>query len=234
MKKLNGTAGTAAVCLALTALFCATALAEDKTPEFKGSIAVAPHAKQTLDLARVTLMEAFAVTSTQQVGQAVEAELGVETGFLVYGFDFLAPSGAHTKVLVDAGDGKVLVTFKEENDTDSLQVEEGDGDQTGDHQDGNDEPDLTAADAAKAKVSLTDAVKTALAAAPGKAVAVKLDSEKGTLIYEVGVLGSSGEATSVAVNATTGKIAITEGEKENGGENENDGEQENGEEEGND
>jgi uncharacterized membrane protein YkoI len=229
MKKLNGTAGTAAVCLALTALFCATAIAEDKMPEFKGSVAVAPHSKQTLDLARVTFLDAAATASTSaSAGQAIEGDLDVEDGFLVYGFDFIAPSGAHTKVLVDAGDGKLLVTFSEEEDTDSLQVEEGDGEQTGDHQDGNDGPDLTAAGAAKAKISLTDAVKTALAAAPGKAVSVKLDSEKGTLIYEVDALSSSGKLTSVAVNAATGKMVIT------GGENENDGEEENGEEEGND
>jgi uncharacterized membrane protein YkoI len=234
MKKLTGAAGIAAVCLTLTALFCTTAIAEDKTPQFKGSIAVEPHGKQMLSLARVTLLEAFAATSTQQVGQAVEAELEVENGFLVYGFDFLTAAGAHTKALVDAGSGKLLVTFSEAEDTDTLQVEEGDGDQTGDHQDGNDEPDLTAADAAKAKVSLTDAVKTALAAAPGKAVAVKLDSEKGTLSYEVEVLSASSKLTSVAVNAATGKMVITGGEKDNDGEKENGGEEENGEEEGND
>jgi len=215
MKKLTGAAGIAAVCLTLTALFCPTAIAEDKTPQFKGSIAVEPYGKQMLSLARVTLLEAFAATSTQQqVGQAVEAELGVENGFLVYGFDFLAASGTKTKAFVDAGNGKLLVTFNKEEDTDSLQVEEGDGDQTGDHQDGNDEPDLTAADAAKVKVSLTDAVKTALAAAPGKAVAVKLDSEKGTLIYEVDVLSSSGKLTSVAVNAVTGNVTATEEEND--------------------
>jgi len=223
MKKLNGTAGTAAVCLALTALFCATALAETETPQFKGSIPVARYSKQTLDLARVTLVEAIATAKTQgHAGQIVEAELDVENGFLVYGFDFLAASGVHTKAFVDAGDGKLLATLKEEADTDTLQVEEGDGDQTGDHQDGNDEPDLTAADAAKVKVSLTDAVKTALAAAPGKAVAVKLDSEKGTLVYEVGVLGSSGKLMSVAVNVATGKVMASEEEKEDGEEKGND------------
>jgi uncharacterized membrane protein YkoI len=229
MKRPTSTVGTAAVCLALTALFCATALAaETETPQFKGSIAVEPHAKQTLSLARVTLLEAFAAAGTQsQAGQAVEAELGVENGFLVYGFDFLAASGTKTKAFVDAGDGKLLATFKEEEDTDTLQVEEGEGDQAGDAQDGNDGPDLTAADAAKAKVSLTDAVKAALAATPGKAVAAKLGSEKGTLSYEVNVLGSSGEATSVAVDAFTGKTVTTGREKDNGGEKEN------GEEEGN-
>jgi len=225
MKKLTGAAGIAAVCLTLTALFCPTAIAEDKTPQFKGSIAVEPYGKQMLSLARVTLLEAFAATSTQQVGQAVEAELEVEDGFLVYGFDFLAASGTKTKVFVDAGNGKLLVTFSEEEDTDTLQVEE--GEQTGDHQDGKDEPDLAGADAAKAKVSLTDAVKAALAATPGKAVAAKLGSEKGTLSYEVNVLGSSGEATSVAVDAFTGKTVTTGGEKDSGGEKEN------GEEEGN-
>ena len=229
MKRPTRTIGTAAVCLALTALFWATAFAETETPQFKGSIAVEPHAKQMLSLARVTLLDAAATASASaNAGQAIEAELDIEDGFLVYGFDFIAPSGVHTKVLVDAGEGKLLVTLKEEEDTDTLQVEEGDGDQTGDHQDGNDGPDLTAADAAKAEVSLTGAVKTALAAAPGKAVAVKLDSEKGTLIYEVSVLGSSGEASSVAVSATTGKIVTTAGKKENGGEKEN------GEEEGDD
>ena len=215
MKRPSGTLGAAVVCLALTALFCTAVLAETETPQFKGSIAVTQHSKQTLDLARVTLVEAIATAKTQvHAGQIVEAELEVEDGFLVYGFDFLATSGTKTKTLVDAGNGKVLVTFAEEDDTDSLQVEEGDGDQAGDHQNGKDEPDLTAADAAKAKVSPTDAVKTALTKAPGKAVAVKLDSEKGTLIYEVDVLRSSGKLTSVAVNAATGKIGTTEEEEE--------------------
>ncbi|GEM_PF-2057844 len=228
MKKLNGTAGIAAVCLALTAFLCGAVLAETETPQFKGSIAVQPHTRQVLSLARVTLLDAVATASTLgHAGQVVEAELEVEDGFLVYGFDFIAASGAHTKTLVDAGNGKLLVTFNEEEDTDSLQVEEGDGDQTGDHQDGNDGPDLAAAEAAKAKVSLTDAVQTALAATPGRAVAAKLGSEKGTLSYEVSVLGSSGEPTSVAVNAITGKTVTTGGEKDN------DGEKENGEVEGN-
>ena len=226
MKRPTGTIGTAAVCLALTALFCATALAEDKTPEFKGSIAVAPHSKQTLDLAHVTLLEAFAATSTQQqVGQTVEAELGVESGFLVYGFDFLAASGTKTKAFVDAGDGKLLATFSEGEDTDTLQVEEGDAENAGEKGDHKDKPDITAADAAKAKVSLTNAVKTALDAAPGKTVAVKLSSEKNALAYEVTVVGTSGKLTSVAVDAVTGKVVTTGEEKENGGEKESGGEE---------
>jgi uncharacterized membrane protein YkoI len=228
MKRPTRAAGTAAVCLALTALFCTTALAETETPQFKGSIAVEPHAKQMSGLATKTLSDAFATASTAaNAGQAVEAELGAENGFLVYGFNFIAPSGVHTKVLVDAGDGKLLATLKEEADTDTLQVEEGDGEQVGDHQDGNDGPDLTAAEAAKARASLSDAVKAALVADPGKAVAVKLSSEKDVLAYEVSVIGTSGEAISVAVNAFTGKVLTTGEEKDNGGEKEN------GEEEGN-
>jgi hypothetical protein len=114
MKRPTRTVGTAAICLALTALFCATAIAEDKTPEFKGSIAVEPHAKQMLSLARVAFLDAAATASkSENAGQAIEAELDVENGSLVYGFDFIAPSGAHTKVLVDAGDGKLLATLKQ-------------------------------------------------------------------------------------------------------------------------
>ena len=219
MERPTRTVGVAAVCLALTALFCATAFAEDKTPEFKGSIAVAPHSKPTLSLARVTLLEASATIGAQN-GQAVEAELGVENGYLVYGFDFLAASGAQTKAFVDAGTGKLLVTFSEKEDTDSLQVEEGDADKAGENGDHQDKPDLTAADAAKARVSLTDAVKTALSAAPGSAVSAKLLTEKDALAYEVTVVGASGKSMSIAVSATTGKVMATE--EEDGEENGND------------
>jgi uncharacterized membrane protein YkoI len=212
MRRPTRTVGIAAACLALTALFCATAFAEDQTPEFKGSIAVAPHSKPPLSLAHVTLLEAAAAAGAQQSGQAVEAELDVENGYLVYGFDFLSASGVQTKAFVDAGTGKLLVTFSEKEDTDSLQVEEGDADKAGENGDHQDKPDLTAADAAKVKVSLADAVKTALSATPGSAVSAKLSTEQDALAYEVTVVGASGKSTSIAVNATTGRVMATEEE----------------------
>jgi uncharacterized membrane protein YkoI len=221
MKKLTSTAGTAAVCLALAALFCATALAETETSQFKGSIAVKQEGRQAFRLAKTTLLDAVTTANAQQhVGQVVEAALEVENGFLVYSIDVIGASGTHTKAFVDAGDGKLLLTLSKEEDTDNLQVEEGDSAKDADHQDGNDKPDITASEASKTKVSLNDAVKTALTATPGTAVAVKLDNVKETLAYEVEILSSSGKLTSVAVNAATGKVVATEAEdsEENGSE----------------
>jgi uncharacterized membrane protein YkoI len=203
--------------LLLMASLLASAFAAGENPQFTGSIAVAPKAKQLEALAKVTLVDALAAAPAP--GPVLEAALEVEDGYLVYGIDFYNASGVHTKTLVDAGTGKVLITLGDEQDQDTLQVEE--GDQSGDNENGPDEADLTPADAAKAKVSVLDAVKAASAAVTGQPYAVKLDSGKEELAYEVQVLDAAGKPASVMVNALTGRAAPDQKDTEGGSEDQN-------------
>ncbi len=207
--------------LLLMVSLVASVVAAAENPQFTGSIAVAPKAKQLQSMAKVTLADALAAAKIQ--GPVLEAALEVEDGFLVYGIDFNNASGVHSKTLVDAGTGKVLVTFSDEQDEDTLQVEE--GDQSSDNENGPDEADLSATDAAKAKVSPLDAVKAATAAIPGQPYAIKLASGKEGLTYEVHVLDAAGKPASVTVNALTGSAAADQKDAE-GGEEGQSGEQE--------
>jgi uncharacterized membrane protein YkoI len=67
--------------------------------------------------------------------------------------------------------------------------------------------DLTAAQMAKlAKISFSDALKAALAAAPGVVVKAELEVEDGNLQFSFEVVGADGKTTEVEVDAGNGKI----------------------------
>jgi uncharacterized membrane protein YkoI len=77
------------------------------------------------------------------------------------------------------------------------------------------EEDVDAKDprfASKAKVSMEDARKTALAAYPGEVVSVEYELEDGNPVYEFDIKGKNGKETEVEVDAVTGKIGETEEE----------------------
>jgi uncharacterized membrane protein YkoI len=56
------------------------------------------------------------------------------------------------------------------------------------------------------KISLADAMKTALDACPGKAVTAGISVENGYLVYGVEVVGTGGAVTDVKIDAGTGKV----------------------------
>jgi uncharacterized membrane protein YkoI len=55
-------------------------------------------------------------------------------------------------------------------------------------------------------VPLTDAVKTALAHAPGQAIQATLESLKGRLLYEIEIVTGEGAVVEVFVDPQSGKI----------------------------
>ncbi len=67
--------------------------------------------------------------------------------------------------------------------------------------------DLTTAQmAALAKVSFTDALKTALAAAPGVVVKAELEVEDGNLQFSFEIVGADKKTTEVEIDAGNGKV----------------------------
>jgi uncharacterized membrane protein YkoI len=75
--------------------------------------------------------------------------------------------------------------------------------------------------ATRAKITMAEALETALKAAPGKAVAAELEKEKGKLIFTFDILPSitSETITEVQVEAITGKV-ISRAEEKIGGKEE--------------
>ena len=63
-----------------------------------------------------------------------------------------------------------------------------------------------AADLARAKISLSQAIGTAESHAAGKAVKAELDSEKGALAFEVEVVTADKKVMDVRVDANDGKV----------------------------
>lgn len=71
---------------------------------------------------------------------------------------------------------------------------------------------------ALAKISFEDAMKAALAAAPGKIIKAELEVEDGNLMYSFEIVGARKAITEVEIDAGNGKVLGTEqeeaGEKE--------------------
>ena len=59
---------------------------------------------------------------------------------------------------------------------------------------------------ALAKISAEDAIKAALAAAPGKVLKVELEAEDGGLVYSVEIVGADKVVTEVEIDAGNGKV----------------------------
>jgi len=75
-----------------------------------------------------------------------------------------------------------------------------------------------------AKVSIDQAIKTALEKVPGTAVEAELEKKHDKTVWEVEVVGADGKTTEVHIDAATGTVIDTEakkhekhGEKKKGG-----------------
>jgi len=89
--------------------------AEKQEPTITGSIRPEGHPKpaELPGLAKISLPYAMNAALQLVPGNVVSAELEVEDGNLQYSFDIVGADKSITEVEIDAGDGKVLATEKE-------------------------------------------------------------------------------------------------------------------------
>ncbi len=79
----------------------------------------------------------------------------------------------------------------------------------------SDDKDGKVADLVKdAKITIDQAIKTALEKVPGTAVEAELEKKHGKTVWEVEVVGADGAVTEVHIDAATGTIIDTEAKKE--------------------
>lgn len=98
------------VVVLLTALAGTFSFAKDKTT-IHGSISVKSKSKSEYSsLAKISLQDAIAAASKGTTGKVIEAALDREDGFLVYEIEVLMPNQVKKEVLVDAGNGQILLT----------------------------------------------------------------------------------------------------------------------------
>lgn len=65
-----------------------------------------------------------------------------------------------------------------------------------------------------AKVTIDQAIKTALEKVPGTAVEAELEKKHGKTVWEVEIVGADGNVTEVHIDAATGTVIDTEAKKE--------------------
>ena len=65
-----------------------------------------------------------------------------------------------------------------------------------------------------AKVTIDQAIKTAVEKVPGTAVEAELEHKHGKTVWEVEVVGADGNVTEVHIDAATGTVIDTEAKKE--------------------
>jgi uncharacterized membrane protein YkoI len=111
-------------------------------------------------------------------GVVVKAELEKEDGRVVFSMD-VAKGTSIVELHVDPVTGAILAREAESEDVSAL---------------------------ARGKVTLADAVASALAARPGRAAAAEIEEKKGRLMAEVEVVGSDGKSAEAVVDLETGKV----------------------------
>ncbi len=121
-------------------------------------------------------------------GQVISLEAEIEKGKPIYEFDIKGKDGKEWEVECDAKTGK-LTESEEEIDMKDPRF------------------------SSKAKVSLEEAKKIALAAKPGEIIEVETSIEPdGSISYEFDIKGTDGKEWEVEVDAVTGKIVEIEEE----------------------
>lgn len=124
----------------------------------------------------------------QHPGEVVSLEAEIEKGHgAIYEFDIKGADGKEWEVECEAKTGKV---YEEELDVDQNSDEF----------------------KSKAKVSLEDAKKTALAKFAGEVVSTEFEMEDGNPVYEFDIKMASGKEMEIEIDAVTGKIGETEEE----------------------
>ena len=97
-------------------------------PTFQGSVPVSGKKRGEYPaMAKLSLQDAVATAVKTTAGTVTEAALDKENGFLVYEIDVVMPDQSRKELLIDAGDGKVLLT-KEQHKRSPADEEEDDED----------------------------------------------------------------------------------------------------------
>jgi len=121
-------------------------------------------------------------------GEVLSVEAEIEKGRgAIYEFDIKGADGKEWEVECEAKSGKV---YEEEVDVDAS----------------NDEFK------SKAKVTLEDAKKAALAKFAGEVISIEYELENGNPVYEFDIKTASGKEMEVEVDAVTGKVGEAEEE----------------------
>ena len=233
-QRSNGTAaGAVLVALTLALLLAAPAGAKGLT----GSIPVKPDQEPTAyTLAEISLTDALQAALKELPGRAVEADLNVEDGYVVYGVEVVGANGTITDVKIDAGNGRVLAHDTSEVEQNDNEGDQADGEDSTSVQGSTPAPSEQSAKLAMsklAKVSLADAIGSARAESPGTVLEAKLEDENGFVVYGVEIAGANDVRADVKVDAGTGKVLRHEaqtGQDEHKGQGQ---ENENGQEQGN-
>lgn len=161
------------------------------------------NAKIALGKAKLTLEQAVAAALKQVPGgKAVEAELELEGDGVEFEVEIVS-EGKHMEVEIDAVSGKVK-SVKEEGEDDEKDEDEDE-----------DEDEQAETDAAQAKITLSQAIATALKQVPGgKAFEAEVErKDDNKLVFEVELLAGD-KVMEVEIDAMTGKVLEVEEEKE--------------------
>lgn len=157
------------------------------------------NARIALGKAKLTMEQAVAAALKQVPGgKAIEAELELEGDDVVFEVEVVS-GDKHMEVTLDAVSGKVKEVEEE--------GKEGEKDE-------EDEDEQAETDAAKAKITLSQAIAAALKEVPdGKAFEAETEREDGKLVFEIELL-SGEKVMEVEVDAMTGKVLEVEEEKD--------------------
>ena len=179
------------------------ALAQDSGPSTLGG-----GDDDSITQSNVSLSEQDAVdiATAEANGTVGEVELESENGTPVYEVELVTANGGETEVAVHADDGTVLEveTEDEENETEAEEMEDEENEM-------EDEESI-----APGNVSLSEqeAIDIATAEANGTVEEVELESEHGTPVYEVELVGANSAETEVTVHADDGTVLDIETEDE--------------------
>lgn len=195
--------------------------------------------------AKVTMLEAVVTATKEAPGVVTAAELEREEGQLIYSFDILpsAQSQKITEIHIDALTGKVLskeeekLSRSEEEEQEEKASEEAkeaketkvaattkESKEAGKAKEAEEEKEEAAGEeeeqnlgelVSAVKISMAQAIKTALADSPGFVLSAELEKENGKIIYSFDILPSpkAQEISEIQVDVTTGKIVAREKEK---------------------
>jgi uncharacterized membrane protein YkoI len=163
---------------------CVAALATTETSgDIRRTVEVHPNAATYHNRARISLERAIEIASRPDEGKTVEAELEVEDGYLVYDVVFVNPDGRSTEYVVDAGNGKILIS---EPDDDLSRGIRGKFEEI--------------------RISLIEAIKATRSLSPGIVTEIELEQKRGRLSYAIMTWEMSGKSHVLRIDATSGDL----------------------------
>jgi len=219
MKKLKLFAVATFVVAFLVGLSLATSLKAQESKESKSN-----DPRVLAGAAKVTMLEAVVAATKEAPGVVTNAELEREKGQLIYSFDILPSPRSQkiTEVHIDALTGKVLAKEEEKLNTttkESQKAQEAkavkEAQEEKEEAAGEEEEQNLSELIPAVKISMAQAIKTALADSPGFVLSGELEKEKGKIIYSFDILPSpsSREISEIQVDVATGQIVAREKEE---------------------